>query len=577
MEIINSVIASIVNQIGALHSAETILFDISIVLIISAFFALIAKMLRQPLIPAYVLAGLVIGPLALGYVKNMEVISAFSEIGIAFLLFVAGLEISFKKIKEADFKKILYIGFFQVVIIFFIVFFLRNFLELNALQSAYIGIILAFGSTMVDIKLLSDSGEIVTLHGRLIIGILLFQDLVAIVAIVLLTVGGFAFMPLVYSFLKLFGIIIFAILFQKFILNKIFRFAAYSTELLFLSSLAVLFLYVVLSYIADLSIVIGAFIAGVTLANSPFKIELESRIIPLRDFFAILFFVALGMQVVFFGVWNRIILFSALIIGAFIIKPLITLFLLRSVGYQPKTSFSTAISLGQLSEFSLIIGIIGLSLGVLDESMFSSIVLATIITMSATPYFINYKDQLYGLFKYPLKAMKFLPLKENLEFGNIESNEILLIGAHRMGGVLMKKFMKEKSKLLVIDYNPEIITYISKKNIPCIYGDITSPEIFKKINIKELKTVISTIPGFTDNLKILKIVKRFNPKARVIVTGARISETVKLYEEGANYVITPKILAAQELSRAIDSQDKTLKKLKREHLKHLEEIHNIFY
>ncbi|MBU1008407.1 cation:proton antiporter [Candidatus Dependentiae bacterium] len=281
-------VSDIGGKISHLPPAETIIFDIALILILCAVFAFIAKVLRQPLIPAYVLAGLIIGPLVLGFADNMEMILAFSEIGIAFLLFTAGLEIAFSKIKEANLKKIVLIGFFQVLIIVGVVFLLRDFLGLSVLQASYIGIIMAFGSTMVDIKLLADSGEIVTLHGRLVLGILLFQDLVAIIAIVIFTTGGFTTSLIMFSIGKLFLLILIAMFLQNFVLNKLFRFAAKSTELLFLASLGVLFLFIILAYVSEISIVIGAFIAGVSLANSPFKIELESRIIPLRDFFAIL-------------------------------------------------------------------------------------------------------------------------------------------------------------------------------------------------------------------------------------------------------------------------------------------------
>jgi len=375
-------VSDIVHHMGSLPASEVIIFDIAVILILSAMFAFVARILRQPLIPAYVLTGLVLGPLVFGVVKNLDLIKAFSEIGIAFLLFTAGLEISFRKIREANLKKIAVIGVLQVGLIFGLTILMQGFLGLSPLEAAYVGIILAFGSTMVDIKLLSDMNELVTLHGRLVLGILLLQDLVAIVAIVVFTGGGFAPGALGIAFAKLGIMVLAAIFLQRYILNRLFGFAARSNEFLFLCSLAVLFFFIVMAYTFELSIVIGAFIAGVSLANSPFKMELESRISPLRDFFAILFFVALGMQLVLVGIGDKLLLLGALLLGAFLIKPLITLILLRVAGYQPRTSFLTAASLAQLSEFSLIIGMIGVLGGVLSESFFSTVILATIITMS---------------------------------------------------------------------------------------------------------------------------------------------------------------------------------------------------
>ena len=571
------VINGIGTHISHLAPSEAIIFDIALILIISAILAFIAKMLRQPLIPAYVLTGLIIGPLVLGFVKNIDLMHAFSEIGIAFLLFTAGLEISFKKIKEAGLKKIAVIGLLQVSIIFGLTYFLAGFLGLTSLQAGYIGIILAFGSTMVDIKLLADRGELVTLHGRLVLGILLLQDLVAIIAIVIFTTGGFDIFPLAIALAKLGIILVTAIILQKFVLNKLFKFAARSNELLFLASLAVLFFFIILAYISDLSIVIGAFIAGVSLANSPFKIELESRISPLRDFFAILFFVALGMQIVFNGIGERMILFWSLLIAAFFVKPFITLILLRITGYRPRTSFFTSISLAQLSEFSLIIGAIGVSLGALDMPIFSTVILATIITMSVTPYFIDFKDKIYRIFKYPVSFLKFLPMKEDLEYETKGDKEILLIGSHRMGGALMKELLEKKDKLIVVDYNPEVINVLKNKKVSCIYGDITSPELLDKIDVRKLKLVVSTIPDYDETLHLLKKIKRISPDIKIVVTGSRISEALRLYEAGADYVVTPKIIAGQELAEIIHGCKVNLKKAKKKHLKHLDEIHKLLY
>ena len=570
-------ISQIGSHFASMPATEAIIFDIAIILIISAIFAFLARILRQPLIPAYVLAGLIIGPLILGFVRNLDLIYAFSEIGIAFLLFTAGLEISFKKIKEVGLKKIALIGILQVAIIFGVGLFFGKYFGLSALQAGYIGIILAFGSTMVDIKLLADKGELVTLHGRLVLGILLLQDLVAILAIIVFMTGGFAIIPIAIAIAKLVGLVIIAILLQKLVLNRLFRFAARSTELLFLSALAVLFLFILLTYVTGLSIVIGAFIAGVSLANSPFKIELESRINPLRDFFAILFFVALGMQIVFTGIAEHIWLFVFLLGIGFIAKPLITFILVRITGYRSRTSFMTAISLAQLSEFSLIIGMLGVVLGALTQGLFSVIILATIITMAVTPYFIEYKNNIYKVFKTPLKIFNFLPMKENLEYGEKKDKKILLVGVHRIGSVILNKLIEKKDDLIVIDYDPEVVSGLIKKKISTIYGDLGGAEILQKINVKKLKLVISTVPDIDDNLKLLKKVKELNPKAVVILTAQRISEALHLYKNRADYVILPKIVAGEEMLEIISGKVKDLKNAKQKQIKNLEEIHKLLY
>ena len=569
--------SKIYENLSHMSATEIIIFDIALIIIISSIFAFIARFLKQPLIPAYVLTGLILGPAVFGFVHNKELIQAFSEIGIALLLFFAGIELSFRKIKEANLKRILFIGTLQVIAMILIVFFLKDFLGLSPMEAIYLGVIMAFGSTMVDVKVLSDRRELVTLHGRLVLGILLLEDIFAIVAIVILTTGDFIFLPVAYSLAKLLGMIVLAILLQKFVLDRVFKFAAKSKEVLFLTSLSVLFLFILLSFLAELSMIMGAFIAGVSLANSPFKIELESRISPLRDFFGILFFVALGMQITFQGLNEYSFIFGSILVGAFLIKPAISFLLLRISGYKPKTSFFTALSLAHLSEFALVIGGLGVVMGVLDSSLFSIVILSTIITMSAIPYFMNYREGLYYMFRLPISILRFLPIKEKLEYKTNDEKEIILIGAHRMGSVLLKKLLKVKKKLLVIDYDPEVINDLINNKISCIYGDIVSPEVLVSVNSKKLKKVISTVPTYDDNLHLLKTIKEINPDVTVIVTAQRISEANSLYNHGADYVITPKISAGHEVLSLIGSSKSSIKEAKNNHIKKLKDIHKLLY
>ncbi|MFZ5955252.1 MAG: cation:proton antiporter [Nanoarchaeota archaeon] len=577
-EFISRFFSSMAINFSTLPKSESIIFDIAFILIISAIFAFIARLLKQPLIPAYVITGLLIGPLVFGMVKNVDLIYAFSEIGIAFLLFTAGLEISFKKIKEADLNKIFLIGILQVTLVFLVSLSAIELLNFNLIQSAYIGIILAFSSTMVVVKLLSEKNELVTMHGRLILGILLLQDLFAIFAIILLTSSASSYSLILGSIFKLAIILLIALLLKIYILDSLFKFAARSQELLFLCSLAVLFLFVAITRIMDLSIVIGAFISGILLANSQFKTELSSKISPLRDFFSILFFVALGMQIVFLGISDKLNLFLFLIFGAFLLKPFLSVLLLRIFGYKAKTSFLTSLSLSQLSEFSLIIGMLGLNMGIFDQATFSTIILVTIASMALTTYFIEYQNILYVFFKKPIGIFKSFPTLEKSGYSDNEEKEVILIGAHRMGSVLLRELINEmgKKNILVIDYNPEIINHLINKKIPCLYGELGSPELFEHLKLKKLNLVISTVPNYEESDALIKKIKMQNKSVKVIVTATRISEALELYNSGADYVILPKLIAGDEFARIL-SNSKNLENAKNEHIKKLNLDHNILY
>lgn len=569
---------SIAETVKNIPSTETIIFQLAFILIVSIIFAFIARILKQPLIPAYVLAGLIIGPIFLGLIRNTDIILALANIGIAFLLFISGLEISIKKIKEANWKKIVFIGFFQVVLTFLFVLAFTGLLKISILQASYLGIILAFSSTMIVVKILGDKNELVTLHGRIMLGILLLQDLIAIIAITVFTSPSFSPMVILEAILRLGIVIFFAFLMQRYIISKIFRYAANSRELLFLASIGILFLFVFISYLSSLTLAIGAFIAGVCLANSPFKLEVESRLSPLKDFFSILFFVSLGLQIVFSGLSSQLFLFIFILIGTVLVKPIIILVLIRALGYRPKTAFFSAISLAQLSEFSLMLGFIGLTLQVFDIAFFSTITLATIITMSITVYFVEYKNQLYFLIRNPIKkTLGFFPLAEPISYSERGDKEIVLVGCHRVGSIILSELIKEKDKLLIIDHDPAIISALSKKKIACLYGDLSSPDLIESLPLSKLKTIISTVPNLDENLHLLEIMKKRNPTAKVILSGERISEAMELYKKGADYVLLPKILAGEKLGDLSKLSKEKLGEIKKKHLTHLEKVHNILY
>src|SRR3989338_4498064 len=248
-----------------------VFFDIGIIVIVSTVFAYAARLLKQPLIPAYVIAGIVLGPY-LGFITNTEVINNLSEIGIAFLLFIVGLEIDVRKLKDVGLVASLG-GVLQIAAVFALAFAASVLMGFFALESAYLGLIIAFSSTMVVVKLLSDKREVDTLHGRIIIGILLLQDIFAIFALSILSNEIFSASALALSLMKGAVVILVSLFAGRFVLPSLFKFAAASQELLFIASIGVAFLFSMLASSIGFSIAVGAFIAGITL-NLPYNIEI---------------------------------------------------------------------------------------------------------------------------------------------------------------------------------------------------------------------------------------------------------------------------------------------------------------
>jgi len=555
-----------------------LIFEIGLMIILAGVFGFMFRLIKQPLIPAYILAGIILGPLSVGLIHNAETILVLSEIGVAFLLFFAGLEINIPKLKEVG-KAAVIGGALQIALLFTTGYFVSIWMGLIGRAPIYIGLVVAFSSTMIVLKLLADKKQLNSLHGRIVLGILLVQDIAAIIALTILTTD-LTWASMGTQLAKALAFVIIAIILSKTI-NPIFRIAARSTELLLLISVTLLFLFAIGSYLTGLSLIIGAFFAGVVLANSEYKTEIQGRIISLRDFFAVLFFVALGMQLTAIS-RQFLLLLAVLIVLAMVVKPLVIMFLTRAFGFSKRTSFLTGNALAQTSEFSLIIATIGLTSGYITGELFSTVVLLTVITMAATSYLIGNDKRLYEKISWPLNALKrFHTKREDLEFNQIRNKrKIVIFGCHRIGSLFLKDLGKNKKDIFVVDFNPEIIRSLIKKKVPCIYGDFANSEVIEKANLREAEIVVSTIPDKEDNEALIKKVKEINKNIMIFATAERISDAEALYDIGADYVLLPKVITGEigvNLVKRVLRNKKDIRLMRGEQRKRLRSVHKLLY
>lgn len=549
-----------------------IFFQIGVMFIIATIGAYLSKLLKQPLIPAYILTGIIIGPI-LGYITNSEIITTLSEIGIAFLLFIVGLDMDINRLK--DIGLVASIGTtMQVMLTFVFGFFIASLFLFKNIEGAYLGLVVAFSSTMIVIKLLSDKKELDTLHGRLIIGFLLMQDILAIVVLTFLTtLNGFSAFILLYSFLKGTAILAIAVICSKYLFPVLFKFAALSQELLFLLSIGVCFLFSLLFSYIGFSIAIGAFVAGITLANLPYNLEIVSRIRSLRDFFATLFFVSLGLELTIAGIGDLILPLIAFTLAVVIFKPFIILAICSFFDYVKKTSFLTSISLAQISEFSLIIVAQGLLLGHISQKVFTLTILLAILTIALTSYLIKFDNAIYGFFGRRLKMFDMVKTAEQLHYmPDSKEYDVILAGYDRIGFSVLKKLQDMKKKLIVIDFNPEIIRKLVKRKIPCLYGDVGDVDIMERLDLKKAELLISTIPDKKDNELLIKIIRKANKKAAIFVTANRVEDALELYNMGADYVVLPHFLGGDHVSLMLDNFSVDIGKIVKNKFAHIEEL-----
>ncbi|UCD21189.1 MAG: cation:proton antiporter [archaeon] len=576
LDIVANAVGSLQGAIGPIAESQTLLFSITIIVVVAAIFAFISKALKQELIPAYILAGVIIGPLVLGLVSSIGLISSLAEMGIAFLLFTAGLEISASKIKKQAMPSV-FGSVFEMIIIGIITFLIAVALKFQSAEAIYLAIMLAFSSTVLVVKVLSDRRELNTVHGRISVGILLVQDVAAVIVLLLLN-RSLAFSTIFVAILQFVLLVLIALFLNKTILKPLFRFASSSYELLFLATLAFVFIFAILAHAFNISIVIGAFIAGLALSNLPYKFEIESKIKPLRDFFTIIFFVSLGMWLTALNmnkIWLPFIIFLAVIL---FVKPLVIAIAIRLTRYKPRTSLKIGFGLAQISEFSLIIALIAIGTNLITPTTFNLVILLAIVSMAVTHYLSGANTFFFRSYKNFLHLFRKVPTHKEIEPYQPQKKTILLLGCHRMGTIFLKGLKKHHHKILAIDHDPDIIKALIKQKISCIYGDVISNEILEILPFPELKVAISTIPSVDDNIFLIKKLKRKNKNIFVVVTTERIHDASRLYDMGADYVIVPAVVSGENtLDMILKMSKRQFGKYKKDHMKYLKELHRYLY
>ena len=530
------------------------------------------RLFKQPLIIGYIISGILIGPLFLNFALSGETLSTFSQIGVAFLLFIVGLHLNPKVVKEVG-KISVITGVGQVIFTSLIGYFICLLLGFSNITSIYIAIALTFSSTIIIMKLLSDKEALDKLYGRISIGFLLVQDLIAI--IILIVVSSFSGGTNSWNFILMLlikGIGAFSLLFvfSYYVLPKLNSFFEKSQEFLFVFAIAwgfglsALFLYI------GFSIEVGALMAGILLSMFPYSYEVSSRLRPLRDFFIISFFIVLGSQMIFADMQSMV--FPAIILSLFILlgNPLIVIFLMGRLGYSKSTGFMAGLTVAQISEFSLILIALGVKVGHLSNEILSFVAIVGLITIAGSTYLMIYSDKIYPYFSKYLSIFERKKIKEkNISEKNYE---YVLFGENRIGFSIMKSFMNMKKNYLVVDFNPERVKKLCSKGVSCIYGDVSNVEFLDELKLHKAKLIVSTIPEKDVNLTLLNLIHKRNKEGILIVTARHISDAFDLYKAGADYVILPHFLGGEYTAKIIEKAKENKKIYREEKEKQIKEL-----
>lgn len=552
-----------------------VFFELTLIFALTLVICGIIKMLKQPLIIGYILSGIIAGPFFLKLTTSIDTLSIFANMGIAFLLFLVGLNLNPKTIKEIG-KISIITGVGQVLFTSILGFVICQLIGFSVMESIYISIALTFSSTIIIMKLLSDKKDLETLYGKISIGFLIVQDFIVIFILMFLTqnlevinLGEL----LIYSVAK--GIGIFAVLgiIAWWAVPKITNFIAKSQEYLLLFSIGWCLIIASIFHFLNFSIEAGALIAGMMLSFSPYHYEISSRVRPLRDFLIVLFFILLGSQMVFGNIIDQlptIIILSILILVG---NPLIVIILMGLFGYTKRNSFKAGLTVAQISEFSLILITVGIKLGHLTLDILSLVTIVGIITITGSTYLIIYSDKIYPYLSNILSIFERKGKKiDEHKYQKKNSYNIILFGYNRIGFDVLKTLKKITDRVLVVDYDPNVILQVYKEGVDCRYGDANDVELIQELNINDARLVISTIPDFETNMILLRQIQVDKKKTIFLPVATQHEDAIELYKAGATYVIMPYFLGGTKVSSMIEDfkfNSKKFTKEKKEHMKYL--------
>lgn len=569
--------------------------ELSLVMVLVLLISFVMNKIKQPLLIGYIFTGILASPLFFDILSSNEGYETFSHIGISLLLFIVGLHLNLKLIKEVGLISLI-TGIGQVIFTSFIGFFIATIFGYGIVASFLIAIALTFSSTIIIVKLLSDKKDLETLYGKISMGFLIVQDLIAVVILMVLSAflnpsssSDITGLLLQTTFLAIVSVLV-TFLLSRYVLPKLLEQIAKSTELLFVFIITWCFGIASLFVYLGFSLEIGALLAGVALASSPYQFEISARIRPLRDFFIVMFFILLGSHMIpsdisyegldFSGKLEVLsdtfgpIIVPATLFSLFVLigNPLIVLILMSLLGYSTRTGFLAGLTVAQISEFSLILAMLGMDAGFLNAEEVSMITLVGIITITASTYMILNGNRIYEWMKPVLVKFERKRTKDSKKGIQGKNHEILVFGYDRIGFSLLKTIDKLGKPYLVVDYNPAIVKSLKEKGISVVYGDAGNIEFISEFDLKDVKLFISTIPDYEINLLLLENLRDSNSSSLVILTANDIDHALELYKNGADYVILPHFLGGEYVSTLIENYHEDYGDFFKEKLKHLNEL-----
>lgn len=540
-------------------------YELTALVVLAAVIGFLGVLLRQPMIVSFIAVGILAGPSALNVVQSHDNIELLAELGIAVLLFLVGLKLDLKLIRTLG-PVALATGLGQVAFTSAIGFLLALLLGLDAVTSLYVAVALTFSSTIIIVKLLSDKREVDSLHGRIAVGFLIVQDLVVVLAMMVLSAfgiggqGGEASSIWMHiGKVLIFGLMMlgFVLVFIRYVATPLVSRIARSPELLITFAIGWAALLAAIGSHLGFSKELGGLLAGISLASTPFREAIVARLASLRDFLLLFFFIALGLQLDLGLLGSQIA--PALVFSIFVLvgNPVIVMVIMGLMGYRKRTGFLAGLTVAQISEFSLIFMAMGLSLGHVSAESLGLVTLVGLITIAMSVYMITYSHGLYSRLE-PLLAVfeRKSPYREDEldeHFSRKQPYDVILFGLGRYGKAIAHYLQKEGFSLLAIDFNPDEVRRWRQQGHDVMYGDASDAAFVSDLPLKGVKWVVSAMPqhdiGVTHEdprLSLMEGLRQQQYAGGIAISTQHQHDQSLLRQKGATLVLLPFHDAAEQ-------------------------------
>ncbi|MGQ9509772.1 MAG: cation:proton antiporter domain-containing protein [Thermodesulfobacteriota bacterium] len=511
---------------------------------VSASVIFLLNKARIPPLVGFLIAGVFVGPHGFGLIRNLREVELLAEIGVILLLFTVGLEISLKNLKKVR-SSIFGGGISQVLLTIIVTSLLTYPFLLQWNKALFSGFLVALSSTAIVMKILFDRGEIDSPHGRLSIGILIFQDLCVVPLMLFIPIisgtkgSSFEFLwTLLKSAVLLFIIIFGARWLVPNILHQIVR--TRSRELFIITIILLCLGTALMTSSFGLSLALGAFLAGLIISESEYAYQAISDILPFKESFNGLFFVSIGMLMDLRFLYQHIPLLFVGVLLILFIKTVIATLSVHLIGHPLRISFQTGLHLSQIGEFSFILATAGKSVNLISDAHYQVFLSTSILTMFLTPFILRASPRLSAwlISKRLVERLDRMRRRANQEGYPLRREDHVIIVGFGLNGKNLAEVLKATSiPYVILDLNNETVLEMRKKGEPIFYGDGTSPEILHKLGISVARLLVVAISDPTSTQRIVQIARKENPRLYIIVRTRYAAEVEELLRIGANEVI----------------------------------------